>query len=415
MAQKTLLKRITISYFSVFLVIAVFLGGTYVGYQIPRKTLNSAQENGNKNYGSLLEKEKNPEILFKDVKFGLYWDVWNKIQEQFIDRPTAEPKLFYGSLVGRVASLGDPYTVFLEPQTASSFTEELSGKFEGIGAEIAIKNNRLTIVSPLPESPAEKAGLKGGDKIYEIDGYSTDNIDLNEAVKRIRGEKGTKVTLKIMRGEELLTKEIERDTIKIFSVQFEMKENKIAYIKITNFNDDTFDRFKEAVNKALLENPKGIIIDLRNNPGGYLTQAVDIASYWVENGQVVVIEKFADGNEKPYTASGNPVLKNYPTMVLVNSGSASGSEILAGALQDYKLAELIGKKTFGKGSVQNLEEFEDGSALKITIARWLTPLGRQIDKNGIEVDEDIELTEEDYNADKDPQLDKALEMLSSIK
>lgn len=405
---KTLFKKIATSYLAIFLIIAVFLGGFYVGYRLPRQTINNQD---NKNYGSLLEKEQNPDLLFKDVKFSLYWDLWNKIQEQFIDRPVADPKLFYGSLAGLVAALDDPYSVFLEPQTADSFTNELSGKFEGIGAEIGIKNNRLTIVSPLPESPAEKAGLKGGDKVLEIDGHSTDNINLDEAIKRIRGEKGTKVVLKILRGEEILSKEIMRDTIKIISVQFDMKDNKIAYIKITNFNDDAFDRFKNAVNEMLLQNPKGLILDLRNNPGGYLTQAVDIASYWVKNGETVVIEKFSETEQKNYPAGGNPILKNFPTVALVNGGSASSSEILAGALQDWGLAQLIGKKTFGKGSVQNLEEFEDGSALKITIARWLTPKGRMIDKDGIEVDVDVDLTEEDYNADKDPQMEKALELL----
>jgi len=411
--------RKTLAIYLVFiLILASFSSGLLIGKRYGKlKAISepNSQSTNSKNYGKVINKDQPlPDFLQKDVDFNLFWEVWNKIQTEYIDRPVGETKLLYGALSGLVASLRDPYSVFLEPEPAKEFTDDLKGRFEGIGAEIGIRDNILTIISPLPGSPAESAGLKAGDKVVEIDGYDTTNISLQEAVRRIRGKKGTKVTLKVFREKDGDFHEITivRDVIKIVSVKWEMKENNIAYIKITNFNQDTDTRFKKAVGEILLKNPKGIILDLRNNPGGYLDQAVTISSYWLPRGKVVVQEEFANKDKKQYLANGQAQLKNYKTVVLVNQGSASGSEIVAGALQDHGVAKLVGEKTFGKGSVQNLENLSDGSALKLTIARWLTPHGRQIDVTGIEPDETVELTEEDFKSNRDPQLKKAIEILT---
>jgi len=296
-----------------------------------------------------------------------------------------------------------------------------------------VKNNQLVIVAPLSGSPAERAGLKAGDKILYIDDFDTTGINVNDAVNRIRGPKGTKVVLTIWRGQETKERKITvtRDTIKIVSASWQAEEKevtktvqkdgqpveekvneKIAVIKLSNFNEDTNTRLIKVINEILTSNVQGIILDLRGNPGGYIDQAIDIASHWLPAGQTVVSEKFADGKITQHLASGQAELKNYKTAVLINGGSASASEIVAGAFQDHKIATIVGEQSFGKGSVQSLENYPDGSAVKLTVARWLTPNGTTIDKQGITPDVKVELTEDDFNNGKDPQLDKAMELLT---
>ncbi|MBU1037203.1 S41 family peptidase [Patescibacteria group bacterium] len=364
--------------------------------------------------GKVLNKDTVPSYLSEDVDFRLFWKVWDSIKDKFIDRSQiTEAQLFYGALSGTLASLNDPYSVFLDPETSKKFSEELSGKFEGIGAEIGMKNDRLTIIAPLPDSPAQKAGLKAKDEILAINEQDATGIALDYAVALIRGKKGTTVTLYIYRESENKNLEIEvkRDTIDIKSVYLEMKDD-IAYIRLTHFNDDTSAEFSNVVKEVITKAPTGIILDLRNNTGGYLETAIEIAGYWVKKNDVVVRESFSNfENDQDYTSSGDAQLSNFPTIVLINGGSASASEIVAGALQDYNFAQLIGEQTFGKGSVQELEELDDGSAIKLTVARWLTPQGRSIDYTGIAPDTEVELTEENFNNDQDPQLDKALELL----
>lgn len=353
--------------------------------------------------------------LLQNADFNLYWDVWKWIQGNFIDKPIDEKKLFYGSLAGMVASLDDPYSAFMEPKQAQEFSEELQGKFQGIGAEIGIRDKKLTVVAPLPETPAELEGLKSGDWIIEIDGTDTTGMMLDDAVNRIRGEKGTQVKLLIMREDfkEPKTFVITRDNIKIVSVRSEVKEGGIGYVQISNFNADTGERFRNAAESMLVQNVKGLVLDLRNDPGGYLSMAVEIASYWVDVESPVVLERSGDTLVEEYRAIKNQALKGIPTVVLINRGSASASEIVAGALQDYALATLIGQQSFGKGSIQEMHDFSDGSAVKLTIARWFTPKNRQIDKEGIAPDVEVDIKEEDITAGKDPQLEKALEILKS--
>jgi carboxyl-terminal processing protease len=309
--------------------------------------------------------------------------------------------------------VGDPYTVFMDPQESLDFEKSLrEDSFEGIGAEISIRDNILTIVAPLSDTPAAKAGLQPGDKVLAIDGESTANIGLDDAVQKIRGEEGTVVTLTISRKsfEQARDIDITRGYIVVKSVRVQEKEDGIYVIEITNFKNDTVELFNSAVRDIIAQDPQGIILDVRNNPGGYLDGAVEVASEWVEDGNIV-LEEFGDGSKQEYKARGMARLKDIPTVVLVNIGSASASEIVAGALQDHGQAIVLGEKTFGKGSVQSLENFSDQSSIKVTVAKWLTPNGSTIQDKGIEPDIKVEMTEDDYDQVKDPQMDKAMEVL----
>ena len=411
--SKSKSKVVIIGFIIVLMVICLFVG-IAVGLNKQIDGLNNTTGNPD-NLGKVLNTDSLPDYLAKDVNFKLFWKAWDIIKNKYIDRDQlTDATLFYGALKGSVESLGDPYSVFLNPDSSKEFTEELQGKFEGIGAEIGMRDNKVTVISPLPESPAEKAGLKSLDKILAIDNIDTDGMSLDEAVKLIRGDKGTEVVLTISRNnaEDLKNITIVRDTIKVKSVKYEDK-NGIAYIKISSFNADTNSLFLEAVNEVLKSSPKGLILDLRSNPGGYLDTAVEISSFWVDKGEIVVKEEFNDPKlNHDYLSLGNGQLKDLKTVVLVNVGSASASEIVSGALQDYGLATIVGTVTFGKGSVQELEKLSDGSSLKITVARWLTPFGRLIEQNGIVPDIEIDLTEEDFNNDKDPQLDQAINIIN---
>ena len=396
------------------LIIVSFFIGIIIGVS------NSEEINPSDDGGKVLNKNKVPEYLSQDVNFKLFWQVWNSIKDNYVEPNVNEVEMFYGAQAGLVASLLDPYSVFLPPDIAKDFSDELEGKFEGIGAEIGIKNNRLTIIAPLPNSPAEKSGIKAGDKVLGINGLDTAGISLNQAVNLIRGDKGTEVILNVMhkdQSREDIT--IIRDKIQYASVKSELKEEiakkineeNIGYIEISHFNEDTEKLFNEKVDELINQGVDSIILDLRNNPGGFLSTAISVASAWVEDG-IIVKEKFRDDSKtQNYSAQGNAKLKDKKTVVLVNGGSASASEIVAGALQDYGLATIIGEKTFGKGSVQDLTKLSDGSSVKLTIAKWLTPNNRAIDKEGIVPDIEIELTTEDYNNDRDPQLEKAIEIL----
>ncbi len=355
--------------------------------------------------------------LSQNIDFDIYWNLWDTLKERYIDtEEITEQKMFYGSLKGLAQSLGDPYTIFLDPKDSADFNESLTGIFEGIGAEVGIRDDVLTVIAPLDGMPAQIAGLMPQDKIFFVDGGSTLNMTIDEAVAKIRGEKGTKVVLTIFREgmDETMDIEVERGIIEVKSVKAELRDDGIFVIKISSFNQDTLGSFNKAVRELLVRDPKGLIVDLRNNPGGYLTTAIEITSEWVNN-NTVVIEKTSDGKEEKHQSVGIARLKDYPTVVLVNIGSASASEIVAGALKDYEIATIVGGKTFGKGSVQGFESFRDGSAVKITVAKWLTPNGNSINDEGITPDEEVEYTIEDFKAGRDPQMDKAVEILNSIK
>ncbi|MEK7139200.1 MAG: S41 family peptidase, partial [Patescibacteria group bacterium] len=368
-----LIKKSFALYLGVLLIAGSFLGGLYVGRDIFPKS-------GQGQLVNVPAVGEKPAWATRDVDFDLFRQTWNIIRSEYIDRDQVlDSELFYGALRGLVASVGDPHSIFFDPQETSEFSLELDGNFEGIGAEIGLKKNQLVIIAPLTGSPAAVAGLQANDAILAIDGQATAGLYVNEAVQLIRGTKGTIVTLLISRTDWPEPREIKivRNEIHFNSVTWEVRADQIGYIEVTSFNQDTMALFRQAVNDMLTKNPDGIILDLRNNPGGYLDQAVGMASEWIKSGPVV-IETF-DGQQQEYPITGAGRLADFRTVVLVNGGSASGSEIVAGALQDAGRGWVIGEQTFGKGSVQELKMLPDGSSIKLTIARWLTPKGRSID------------------------------------
>jgi carboxyl-terminal processing protease len=352
-------------------------------------------------------------LTASNTDFSLYWTLWDTLRANYVDPGKINDNdLFYGSLKGMVSSLGDPYTVFFDPKTNKDFENDLAGTFDGIGAEIGLRNDVITVISPLDGMPAAKAGILAGDQILAVNGTSTNGLAVDVVVQMIRGPKGTPVTLSVYRKglEKAKDYKITRDTIVVKSVKTEMRKDGLYVIRVSAFNDDTRDLFEQAVKDVLAKKPKGLILDLRNNPGGYLDTAVAMASEWITSGPVV-IEKFNDTRQNAYPSNGLARLKDIKTAVLINGGSASASEIVSGALRDYKKAALIGEKTFGKGSVQSLINFSDGSALKVTIAKWLTPNGDSINDLGINPTQEVKLTIDDFNKNKDPQMDAAVKFL----
>ncbi|MBX4188054.1 MAG: S41 family peptidase [Candidatus Doudnabacteria bacterium] len=350
--------------------------------------------------------------------YNLFWDTYELLKSKYVDKDNLnEQDLMYGAISGMVQAAGDPYTVFFNPEEAKEFEEELRGSFDGIGAEIGIKEEHMVIIAPLDNTPAQRAGLLPGDFVLAIGGDSTAGLTVDQAVSKIRGPAGTDVKLLILHEGESEPKDltITRAKIEIKSMEFEIKEHagkKIAVIKLSRFGDDTAGLFNHAVDVLLQSGVKGIILDMRSNPGGYLETAVSTASYWVDTGEVVLKERAYDGAVKEYKSESWPRLKGLKTVVLVNDGSASASEIVAGALQDHGLATLIGQKTFGKGSVQELSDLKNDTLIKITTAKWFTPNDRSIDKNGLEPDIKVDLTRQDVEAKRDPQMDKALEQFN---
>ena len=350
--------------------------------------------------------------------YSLLWDALDIINSKFVDRPLDQQKLMYGAVAGMVAATGDPYTAFLDPEQARAFNEQLQGSFEGIGAEVGTKDGQIVVVAPLDDTPAQRAGLLAGDIIIGINDESTIGMSVDQAVSKIRGKAGTDVKLTVLHPGTQEPQEITitRAQIEIKSVTFETKtiagtDQKIAVIKINQFGDDTKGLLNQMVDSVATGNYAGLVLDLRNNPGGYLETAVTTISHWIDAGQPAVVEKGYSAAEKDYKTVGIPRLKGVKTVVLVNGGSASASEIVAGALQDYKAATLVGTKTFGKGSVQELQDLKGNAEIKVTVAKWYTPNGRGIHEVGLEPDVIVEITAEDTKAEKDPQMDKALELL----
>ncbi len=325
----------------------------------------------------------------------------------------AAQDLLYGAIKGMVGALDDPYSSFFDPRDAKKFEQDLSGSFGGIGAEIGMRKNQLLIVAPLKGNPAEAAGLKAGDKILKVDDTFTANLTVDEAVKIIRGPEGSVVTLLILREgwDDAREFKITRQTVVLPTLDIEMKDSGIAYVRLYNFNGNVPPVFDREAIKLLLRGVKGMVLDLRNNPGGFLDVATYLAGWFLERGREVVVEQFPGNDRRPMYADGNAAFARLPMVVLVNSGSASASEILAGALRDDRLIKLVGEKTYGKGSVQEVNSLRDGSTVKVSIAKWLTPGGAEIDKKGLEPDIEVKLTAEDIEGKRDPQFDRALEVL----
>jgi carboxyl-terminal processing protease len=357
-----------------------------------------------------------------EVDFSLFWEAWHQIQQKFVNREGLDTqKMIYGAISGMVNSLGDPYTVFFPPDESKRFKEDVKGTFEGVGMEIGVKKDQLQVISPIEGTPAKKAGLRAGDKILEINGTSTAGMTSDQAASLIRGPKGTQVTLTISRDDWNEPKEIiiSRAVIEIPSLSLEFKETqsgeKIAYISLYQFSAKANYDFTATAIDILNSDAKKIVLDLRDNPGGYLEVAQSIAGWFLEKDKVVVVEDFGEKEFKQeYKSQGPSKLADYPIVVLINQGSASAAEILAGALRDNRNIKLIGEKSFGKGSVQELGDLSNGSSIKITVAKWLTPNGNFITDVGLEPDIKVEMTENDYTENKDPQLDRAIEIIKDL-
>ncbi|MBI2625962.1 S41 family peptidase, partial [Candidatus Parcubacteria bacterium] len=352
-----------------------------------------------------------------EVDAGILWDAWRLVEARYADRKDIDrQKLLYGAVRGLVKSLGDPYTVFFDPPEAKQFSDEVKGSFEGIGAEIGIRDGVLKVIAPLEGSPAQRAGLLPGDTVQKIDGVTTMDISLDEAVRKIRGPKDTTVTLTIGRegNEEPREVAVVREQIVVPNLAWRTVDPGIAYVQLFHFTEQTDADFRKIANELLKADTQRIVLDLRSNPGGLLEVAQSIAGWFLERGALVVTEDFGNGKQNYYRAQGPGKLRALPVVVLVNEGSASASEILAGALRDNRGAKLIGAKTFGKGSVQQLEQLRDGSSIKITVAKWLTPQGQNLNNSGLEPDIGVERTREDIEANRDPQLDTAVEVVRGL-
>jgi carboxyl-terminal processing protease len=379
---------------------------------------------------SLVASVANKEIgMPDDVDFSTFWKAWNILNEKYAGTTTTDQNKVWGAIEGMTASLGDPYTTFFPPEESKAFASEIAGNFEGVGMEIGMKDDRIVVVSPFKEAPAYKAGVRAGDYILSIDDVDTIGMATDQAVKLIRGKSGTQVKLSLARDGKPLEITITRAKIDLPTVKTETKDeiagdadninglrkDGIFVISLYSFNANASSLFRNALKDFIDSGSHKLIIDLRGNPGGYLASAVDMASWFLPSGAVVVREEFGkDKEEHVYRSKGYDIFANSPLKmaILIDGGSASASEILAGALADHGVATLVGTKSFGKGSVQELISISDDTSLKVTIAKWLTPNGTSISGQGITPEYVVPVTEEDVKLKADKQMEKAVELLS---
>lgn len=403
-------RTFLIIFLVIFLVTCSLGSGVVAGHYLwPNKSANPTDEiqptqpSGTNNGSQELE----------DL-FIPFWEAWNIVHENYVDQPVDDKLLMEGAIRGMMEALGDEHSSYMDAQEYEDATTQLEGSYAGIGAYVDTEGDFLTIVRPIPGSPAEAAGLQADDKIIAVDGDDVTGVDPAAVRLKVLGEPGTQVILTIQRGdEEPFDVTIIRAVITIPSVESEMLENEIGYIKISVFGDNTADDFHSHLDTIMEQDPQGLIIDLRDNTGGYLDAAVSIASEFIPNG-VILYEQFGDGTKIPYEANSGGLATNFdlPLIVIVNGYSASASEIVAGAIQDTGRGILLGETTYGKGSVQNwIPLSNDEGAVRVTIARWLTPNERTIDQQGLTPDMEVEMTNDDYNAGLDPQLDAAIEWI----
>ncbi|MFA9489686.1 MAG: S41 family peptidase [Anaerolineales bacterium] len=348
-----------------------------------------------------------------DVLFKPFWQVWSLVHEEYVDQPLDDKALMRGAINGALEAIGDPQTSYMSPDEYIQANIPLIGSYEGIGAWVDTDGEYLIIISPMPGSPAERAGMKPGDEVVAIDGEDMTGVDGNIVIRKVMGPAGSTVLLTVRRADvpDLLEFEVVREQIEVSSVESEMLEDGIGYVQILSFSGETISELRSALRELLEEEPSGMILDLRGNGGGFLDSAIDVSSEFIAEG-LILTEKFGDGVEETYDSSGKGLATDLPLVVLINAGSASASEIVAGAIQDSERGVLVGETSFGKGSVQFwLELDDDEGALRVTVARWYTPEGRLIDQEGLLPDFEVILTEEDFEAETDPQLDKAIEVL----
>ena len=398
-------KKLILFSASIVLFALIFTSGAIFGYS-QRPAIEKVKDLINK------EAAKPP-----TVDFSPFWKAWNIVDEKYVEiKEVDNQKRVWGAIEGMVNALGDPYSSFFPPKEAKMFSEDISGQFGGVGMQIGVRKGILTVIAPLKGTPAFKAGLKPGDKIIKINDEPSADMSADKAASLIRGPVGTKVRLTILRGddsEEPFEVEITRDIIKIPTIDTKIERGKVFVISLYNFNANSANDFRKALREFIFAGTNKLILDLRGNPGGYLSAAVDMASWFLPVGKIVARERFADGKEILHRSKGYDIFnKNLKMAVLMDSGSASASEILAGALRDHGIAFLVGEKTFGKGSVQEVINITPETFLKITIAKWLTPSGKSIDGEGLEPDYEVKITEKDIDSGKDPQLEKAIELLN---
>jgi len=394
-------RNILLVFLAIFLLAGSFSGGVLVGWLIPDQ----------KDTDLSLQATPEPDEL--ETLFMPFWDTWQFVHEQYLVQPVDDTKLMQGAIRGMLDSLGDKHTGYMDPDQYKQASEPLDGTYEGIGAYVDISGKLLTIISAMPGTPAERAGLKSGDEVIKINGQDVTDQDPSIVLKSVKGPSGTDVTVTIQRPEteEVLELTITREKIELKSVVGEMKEGGIAYIQLSTFGENTANELKEVLKTLLTQEPKGLILDLRYNSGGYVTTTIEVISQFISEG-VVMIEQVGDGEETTYSAQPGGLATEIPLVVLVNEGSASASEITAGAIQDYERGLLVGVPTYGKGLVQNWITLEDDQgAVRITIARWLTPKRQDINEHGLTPEVIVELTQEDIDAGRDPQLENAIEIL----
>lgn len=352
----------------------------------------------------------------EQARFRVFWEAWQVVEKEFYDKSQIDhQKLIYGAVKGMVDAVGDPYTVYQTPSQRELNDTDLRGSFDGIGIQVDMKDNRLTVVAPIEGSPAEAAGFKAGDVILEVDGKSLAGKTLNDTVGLIRGQRGTPVTLTVLRqgSQDPFPITVVRAEIKLKSVRARMLDEGIGYLRISAFSASTGAEMAQQVKDLASQQPRGFIVDLRNNPGGYLSASVEATAQFMDPGSVVLYQQDGDGSRKTYRTEGGAVANTLPVVVLVNKGSASASEIMAGALRDNRGALLIGEKTFGKGTVQNVHELSDRSGLRVTTAQWLTPSEKPIQGVGLLPDQAVELPptvtiSSEATRAEDPQLDAAV-------
>lgn len=398
---------------AIVLLIGAFSGGVVVGWVLPDRVLAGFKPKTGvvaSDNPAQVQPTSSPEDLFKP-----FWETWDIVHEQFVDQPIDDTALMRGAISGMLEALGDKHTAYMDPEQYRVSQMPMDGEYEGIGAWVDITGDFLVIISPMPDSPAEKAGIKVGDTIIAVDGEDMTGVDGNLVLRRILGPANSEVKLTVKREsqEEPLEIAITRAKIVIPSVTSEMLENEIAYVQVSTYGEKTTAELETALKELMAEKPKGMILDLRNNGGGYLNTAIEVVSQFIPSG-VVMYEQYGSGEKETFEALPGGLATDIPLVVLVNEGTASASEITAGAIQDLKRGQLVGVTTYGKGSVQNVIPLrnEEG-VVRVTIARWLTPNERQIHEIGLEPDVVVEITEEDIAAERDPQLDKAIEILTS--
>jgi carboxyl-terminal processing protease len=347
-------------------------------------------------------------------KFAPFWEAWTLVHQEYVDQPVDDQKLAYGAIRGMLQALGDSHSGYDTPDEAKILQSDTSGQLEGIGAEVAAKGDAVEIISPMPGSPAEKAGVLPGDLVVGVNGENTTGQDLFTVINKIRGPAGTQVKLKILRAGEPdpLNLTITRARITIPSVESKLLKGSLAYVKINSFGETTAAELRTQLTDLMAKSPKGLILDLRGNPGGYRDAAIEVASQFIDQGPIM-FQKYGDGRIETFPAKSGGLALKIPMVVLVNQGSASASEIVSGAIQDDKRGQIIGQQSYGKGTVQDWHPLSnDQGSVRITIARWLTPTKRSIDKLGITPDIPVALSKDDRSSNRDPQLDAAVKALS---